>query len=155
VPVEPEAELPPPFPPTVTGTPTLPDVPWPPAVAEGATLVPLAWTDPVEPDELLPPPTCTEPVELDALFPPEPDTETGAETDAPPADVLALAAGVTDVSPTWTVPVDPVALLSARASCAKPSTPASASASRLKAFARMLIPPPKRPGETESRRAPL
>jgi hypothetical protein len=70
------------------------------------------------PTELLarfPPPACTVPTELDALFPPDPAIVVGAETetDAPPT--VPPADGVAVVFPTCTVPIEPVALLSARA----------------------------------------
>ena len=87
---------------------------------------------------MFPPPTCTAPVEFEALLPPVPPTDTGAETDPPPAGVLPVTDASTDVFPAWTVPTDPPALLSARAVSATPSAPAANSAKRIKSLQRMI-----------------
>src|ERR671934_192636 len=108
-------------------------------VADGAAWTPLTWTAPTEPLAVLPPPAWTAPTEFEAVLFPDPETETGTETPALTPPTEAPADGAAVVFPTWTVPIDPVAPLSASAAGAAIAATRSAGAKTVRN--RILLPP--------------
>jgi hypothetical protein len=105
------------------------------AVAAGLTDCGEDWTTPVESEEVFPPPDCVAPVELEASLPP-PAVDTGAFALVVAVSFCALAVGAAETAPTWTTPVESVAVLPGSAA-ATPIGP-SAAVARTTAAARRM-----------------